>query len=146
MATGAISVSTLQEMHQQIIKKDGLLDFTRQLREPKKANLRPKITVKVEDLISRFDKNELWIDLSKGGHANYQNKIFKKIHVGFRTHGSTEVYGKHLEGILQNIQDLINILCDKVFATRNKNWLDKPDFKEALARYNNMNKKDEEKK
>lgn len=132
-----VTVDDLRGLHHEITRSGGLIDFTKKVRQPGKAELNHSVKVKRVALEALFANKAVWEQEKTGnGHAKYTCKLVPGVHIGFPKHGDNEVYDDILEGILKNVQEIINISCDQVFQIQG--WNIQPNFERSAEHHKSL--------
>lgn len=121
--TPKITREDLVSSYQDAIKKNGLIDLVKELRAG--------VILKLHDLNACFS-GALWIKSSqRTGHRKLAHKVTRVV-IEYQNHGR-ETIAPHIQAqILMQTQNHLNILCNKIFAYKTRNWKTEPNFDEAL--------------
>ena len=117
----------------------GYINFVQEHDKRLAHNKKAKLTCSQNTLEHLFD-SECWKPIKTGnGHANYQSKVFKEIHCGYKAHGNSEVNHNHLQTIVENMDEAVTIFFDRI-VERPKNLApqETPDWNKARANYEEL--------
>ena len=122
----------LYASYQEATCKNGLIDFTKQVRG-EKNDFSGKYSVASNDLANLFSE-KVWASGDKGGHRKLKNSI-SGIVIEYGNHGNDGGIdpGAALS-IFHQVQEHLDFLCNKIFAYKKFHWKEKPDLDASVER------------
>lgn len=126
-------LTLLQLSYENAIRENGLIAFTREVRGEKNDN-QGKYSITSKRLEGLFSST-VWKSIPKpGGHLKFKHVVTGTV-IEYKNH---DLKGRIDPGavmtILDNVQETLNILGNKVFNYKSHNWKEKPDYKAAMYR------------
>ena len=126
-------IPQIQECYHNATSKNGLIDYTIEIRGPKNDNS-GKYSEKTSR-VNRLFQSAIWKEKkAASGHKKFENMITKII-VEYAAHQNMMDPGA-AETILNQVQEHLNILNNVIFAYTTENFKEEPDYQAAERRWN----------
>lgn len=126
----AITLNDLSQSYTEALK---LISWITELKTSEKH-------LKLQKIQGIFSNSSLWEEQDKkSGHSKFIHKVTRVV-VEFQSHckGGDNVISPVIQNhISEQVQKHLNILCNEIFAYKNKNWKETPDYSSSLERYQN---------
>ncbi len=125
----------LKMIYHDAIRKNGPIDFTQQIRTPKN-DFSGKLSVKQSDLEALFSSTA-WKEIkTKSGHRKLIHKVTHHV-IEFGNHEKDIDPGAVLT-ILDTVQDVLNTLCNRIYAYTTRSWKTEPDYAASVKRWSDL--------
>ena len=130
----------LQAFYHHARGNNGLINFVEKNDTQLEENCIREPSCPQNELHALF-KNPCWEKIShgQGGHAKYKSELISGVTVGFKCHGLNYVGRKHLQSVVDNVNNVVKTMFDVVYhrpATLDEQK--EPKWDKCVQRYNEL--------